>query len=486
MTPEPRKSEGRALAGRVLALALVTLSGRPALAWDPATTHSGMTERALSVSKFHATLAQQLGRALGAFEPLRLDAPTLGADLARSFRDRLERLDPAGGYRPSSDGVALATAWVRAGAVLEKTPPERGRNHFLEPRKRAGLDDGPGLSGTLHAARLTLDDGASVRDSMTGQAFALEGQPALDWVWSPKNELGLLAFFDNWERSVSAPQAVQRETALVRALLALGGTLAVLEDMGQPAFVRNDFRAEFLADDAGSPFERFVADSYGPVALPAAASPVSRPDVDSFFLAADGKGLAQRTQERFFSPGSLPQDVRYDAGEKISDLVRVVNQGLSFPAPEVTTLDLRQSGRTRYLTREGARVLAYQRNANKVHFFLDQTVYADCARLWLPEVEAYAAGLIDHLLRAKLTVSIVAQDVTVKASAFVGQLEGGATLHVLAEDMAGARKQIAQAVLQPDAAMTFAVPTGTRKIAAYVRGRDAGGVFVAAGELTLP
>jgi len=41
----------------------------------------------------------------------------------------------------------------------------------------------------------------------------------------------------------------------VRALLALGGTLTVLEDMGQPAFVRNDFRVEFLSHDAGSELE---------------------------------------------------------------------------------------------------------------------------------------------------------------------------------------------------------------------------------------
>jgi hypothetical protein len=35
-------------------------------------------------------------------------------------------------------------------------------------------------------------------------------------------------------------------------------------------------------------------------------------------------------------------------------------------------------------------------------------------------------------------------------------------------------------------ALTFAVPAGTRKVAAHVRGRDRAGAFVAGGEITLP
>ena len=486
MKTRESRGGGRAILAGLAVLLIATLSSRPILAWDPATTHAGLTDRALSVSRLHAMLAQQMGLPLGGFEPLRFDAGTLDPDLARALKSRLDRFDPAGGYRPSADWVALASAWVKAGAVLEKTPPERGRHHFLEPRKRAGLDDGPGLTGTLLATRLTLDDGATVRDAMTGQAFDLEGMVAIDWVWARQNELGLPAFFDNWERAASAPQAAQRETALVRALLALGGTMAVLEDMGQPAFVRNDFRAEFLADEAGSSFERFVADCYGAVALPQPATPVARPDVDSFFLAADDKGLAQRTQERFFSAGTVPADAPYDAAETSADLVRVLNQGLPFPAPVLTALDLRQADRINYVEREGVRVLAYQRSAGKVHFFLDQAVYADCARRWLPEIEGYAAGLVNHLLRAKLTLSLADKNVTVKATGFTGRPEPGAIVHVLAEDDVGVRKEIAQSPLQPGMALTFSVPAGVRKLAAYARGRDGGGPFVAAGEMTLP
>jgi hypothetical protein len=474
---------GRGL--HALTVGLVLLVGRSALAWDPATTHSGLTERAVAASKLHAVLAQQLGRPLGSFEPLRLDANVLDADTDRSFKARWDRFDPASGYRPSKDGVAMASAWVRAGAVLEKTPPERGRNHFLEPGQRTGLDDGPGLSGTLHAARLTLDDGATVRDAATGQAFALEGMSALAWLRSPRNDLRLPVFLDQWERAVSAERVAERETALVHSLLALGGSLALLEDMGQPAFVRNDFRGEFLADEGGSALEHFVADRYGAVALPPAAAKVTRPDVDSFFVAADGKGLAQRTQARFFSAGTVPPDIRYDAREQPAELLRLVNQSLPFRAPEVTSLEVGQAGRTGYVQLDGVRVLAYQRNANKIHFFLDEQIYGDCARRWLPEVEGYAAGLIDHLLRVTLTLALDESRVVITASGFSGPIEAGAILHVLAEDQAGVRREIAQAPLRPNEPQTFAVPAGARKLAVHVRGRDTGGEFVAGGEISL-
>jgi hypothetical protein len=472
-------------AGMLLAL-LGPGTVRPALAWDPSTTHSGLTERALYASRFHATLAQQLGRPLGGFEPLRLDPSALDPDLARTLRDRLAQLDSAGGCRPDQDGVASAMTWARAGAVLEKTPPERGRHHFFEPGKRSGLDDGPGLSGETHAVRLTFDNGATVRDIATGQAFALDGMPALDWLWSPRNDLGLPVFFDNWQRAASATKPSERESALVRALLALGGTLAVLEDMGQPAFVRNDFRGEFLGKEDGSPFERFVADRYGSVALPAPAKPVVRPTLESFFVAADGKGLAQRTQASFFSAGSLPNEVRYVAGQDAQQLPEAANESLRFPKPAVGVLDLRKTGVTRHWKNQGVRVLAYRRDDDSVAFFLDDAVYADCARRWLPEIEAYAAGWVNHLLRAKLEVSLVDQAASVVLSGVGETLDPQSELHVLVEDDNGMRKEIAFSRLSLGKAGPFVVPPGARKIVAYAIGRDRGGRFVAIGEQRVP
>ena len=380
----------------------------------------------------------------------------------------------------------MASAWVQAGAVLAKTPPERGRHHFLEPQKRMGLDDGPGLSGTVHAARLTIDDGATVRDSATGLAFALEGMPALDWLRSRQNDLGLAPFFDNWALAVSAQEANQRETALVRSLLALGGVLSVLEDAGQPAFVRNDFRGEFLAHDSGSELERFVADRYGSVSLPPPSPPVSRPDLDSFFVAADGNGLAQATQRRFFSPGTLPKDFRYHPSQAQAEVARDANRSLKFPEPAVAVLDLRQSGRTRYVIGDGIRVLAYQRNADQVHFFLDQAVHADIARRWLPDVEGYAAGLVDYLLRARLQIVVEENRARITVNGVAALAEPAATLHVFWEDGAGRRTEFATQALPGDAPLSLDIPKGAKKVAAFARGQDRAGEFVAAAEVRVP
>lgn len=457
----------------------------PAHAWDASTTHAGLTERALSASIFHAVLAHRLGRPLGSLEPLRLDASALDVDRARLLKSRLANLDPAGGYRPSADGIATALAWVKAGAVLAKTPPEQGRNHFLEPGKRSGLDDSPGLSGTLHSVRLTFDEGASVRDTATGLTFDLTGMPAIAWVASPRNDLGLSAFWEHWESAVSAVQIGQRDTELAQALLALGGILSVLEDMGQPAFVRNDFRGEFLSHDSGSELERFVADRFGVVALPMSQPPVERPNWTSYFVADDGQGLAQETQKRFFSVGNLPRDFSYDADEVMSDRVASVNRDLAFASPSLAALDLRKQGSTRYVRVEGVRILAYDRHGARVHFFLDRTVHEDTAAYWLPVVGSYAAGLLNHLLRASLDFAVADGKVTVSLKDDAAPVEKATSLRVFVEDAKGERRELAALPISVDAPARFDLPAGSRKIAAIAHGRDSAGDFAAVGETAL-
>ena len=82
--------------------------------------------------------------------------------------------------------------------------------------------------------------------------------------------------------------------------------------------MRNDFRRAYLGNvgpsplDRGSAFERFVADTYGRMGIPAAGPPIERPTVMAFITAADAQGLADRTQRRFFSDGSLPEDAVVD------------------------------------------------------------------------------------------------------------------------------------------------------------------------------
>jgi hypothetical protein len=159
---------------------------------------------------------------------------------------------------------------------------------------------------------------------------------------------------------------------------------------------------------------------------------------------------------------------------------------LRFPEPTVTPLDVRRAGRTHYVVREGMRMLAYQRNGERLHFFLDQAVQEDLARRWLPEVEAYVAGMVDHLLRAKLQIVVAENKAEVTLTGTATPVEPGATLHVYSEDEAGVRTELASQSMGGDTSASFVVPKGTRKVAAHVRGRDGAGAFVVAAEARIP
>jgi len=138
--------------------------------------------------------------------------------------------------------------------------------------------------------------------------------------------------------------------------------MAVLEDAGQPAFVRNDFRGAFLQRDDGSAYEQFVAEHYGRSGLPAAAAPVSRPDIASFFASADAGdwpiGLSVASSPRVTIPpmsrsSGTPRSPTWFAGR---------GNRWSFPSPTLSSLVLRPVQSRHYLALEGHRVLAYENN----------------------------------------------------------------------------------------------------------------------------
>jgi hypothetical protein len=471
---------------------LIALLGSPAHAYDPATTHAGLTERAVLASSLHRVLSRRLARPLGLLEPLQIHSRLFEQGARRALWSRFEALDPAGGYRPGADGVATAMAWVVAGSVLAETPPERGRNHFLDPRKGSGLWDKPGLSGVAHQLELSLDDGTTVRDLATGTAFDLTGQSSLDWIASPANDQGLPALAQAWERSISAADPGERESALVQALLALGGVLAVLEDAGEPAHVRNDFRAAFLRKqgpsswDRGSSYQRFVATRYGRTGLPPAAPLVRRSDLTSYFTAADGQGLADRTQRRFFSEGTIPKDVFVDAGTTPHDVLGLARESLRYPEPAIPELSLREPGVPRHLVQDGRRILGYVRGPDRVRFFLDNAVYDDAARTLLPEVQGYAAGLLELLLRPGLVMRVSGGQLTVALDGVSAPTD--LSLQLYTDDEGNRRHAVPATVdltaLAQGQPVTVALPAGAHRVAAVVKGRQASGSFVAIGETT--
>jgi len=485
----------RAMVSLALAATLTVVAPRAARAYDPATTHAGLTERAVMASTLHKVLARRLARPLGLFEPVRLRDADLPPLEARSLRVRLGALDPAGGYRPADDGAASAMAWVVAGSVIAGTPSERGKNLFYDPSRGAGLGSAGDGAAFTHAFGLLVDEG-TFRGLATGTDFNLTGLPATQWLVAPENDVGLVAFERELDAAVSSPDPARRGTALARALLALGGTLAVLEDAGEPAHVRNDFVGAYLSHargdgpfDRASAFEHFVAERYGRVGVPAAASVVARPTVMAFITAADRQGLADRTQRRFFSPGTLPEDAIVDRDTTTAEVMRDARVSLAYGLPRLPRLELATLGERRYALDGSRKLLAYERVPGRVRFFLDDAVYADTARTLLPEIAAYGAGLIDHLFRVELEIAAKDGVITVDVHGASGDV--GGQVRVFAEDARGRRAEIGKGALTPaDGAARVSVavvpPAGTRRLAAVLRGRDAAGDLVAVVEKTLP
>jgi hypothetical protein len=492
----------------VVVAAAAVLPGA-ARAYDPATTHAGLTERSVLASGLHKVLSRRLGRPLGLFEPVALRPADLEPAESRYLISRLAALDPSQGYRPGPGQVAPALAWVVAGAVIAQTPPERAANLFYDPARGSGLTEGGGFLAALHSMRMLLDAHGGLRELATGTDFNLTGPPATQWLVSHDNDVGLPVFYAEMDAAGSAEDPARRATALARALMALGGTLSVLQDAGEPAHVRNDFRRAYLESagsgpfDRSSAFERFVTNAYGRAGVPDAAPPVDRPNVMAYFTAADRQGLADRTQRRFFSEGTVPEDSVLERDSTAAEVVKEARASLAYGLPGVPRLDLRTIGERRYVYDVGdelghgahltsypppknghgrpRRVLAYLRVPGRVRFFLDGAVHADSARALLPEIGGYGAGLIDHLFRAEIQLEVNAGVVSAKVVGARGAIRNGA-VRVYAEDAAG-RRHLAGTLASGGA---VSLPAGTRRVAAVLRAEDDAGVLVAVAEQAVP
>jgi hypothetical protein len=466
----------------------VAVAAPAARAYDPATTHAGLTERAALASELHRVLSRALSRPLGLFEPVTLSMDQMAPAQAQSLEARLGALDPSTGCTPGPDGVAPALSWVIAGSVIATTPAERGQDFFYDPSRGSGLSNAGGLASLGNTLGLLLDSGSGFRALFAGTQFNMTGRPSTEWLNAPENDVGLDAFHTSLEAAVTGERPQVRSTALARALMALGGVLTVLEDAGDPAHVRNDYRRAYLGArgpspfDRGSRFELFVAASYGRMGLPAAVTPKQRPTLMSFITAADGEGLADRTQRRFFSDGSLPDDAIVDHGTTTAEVMQDARSSLPYAYPRLPHLDLKVMGRRYYATsHDKRRLLAYERVPGRVHFFMDNAVYADSARVLLPEIAGYGAGLINHLFRVEIHVDTATAGVAlVSVAGARGNVSKG-EVRVFSEDGAGVRKPLTT-IQAGSAGVRVDIPAGTKKVAAVLRGADDAGTFVAVGE----
>lgn len=425
---------------------LLVLAASTAHAYHAA-THAGLTERAALASSLHKRLIERLGRQLGLYETLGLDGDAHDPS-TRELNRRLAQLDPEGGYAPER-GKLTALGWLVAGAAVEGVPAERTRNHFYDPSRGRGLDEGGGVRERLQAAASGV---GSVRGIFTGAGFDGSGMAAPEWLRAGDNDWGVARFTTEMERAVAAPTPAERDGALARALLAAGAIVHLVEDAGDPTFVRDDYRVALAAD--GGPYEQFVIAEYGRVGVPEpGGAPVVKPRLGAFFHDADGSGLADRTQARFFSPGTLPDSGRYTRPQT---------------APNALPIGY-ASGAVPHLAR-------YQATPRGLVWSLDERCFADYARALLPETARYAAGALELLFRGRLEVdarggggTVSVHDVALGRGSFSVYADVGDAPRRLV------RTHKLRGAADGDVIAEIALPAGARRVAVVFNGVDGAG-----------
>ena len=424
----PNRGAARLASVALSALALLGPPDvRPAAAYEPSTTLAGLTEQAALASRLHRRLVDRFGASMGLFEPLRLDLSQLPPVLARSLHSRLSGLDPAAGYAPDSlsrlPGQSLpsmrvhALGWLAAGSVIEGTPAWRARHHFFDPASGRGLHR-PGDVSPVNASLESVRTGmSSVRQLLAGAAVDGTGLPAPEWLESADNELGQGTLLAAYEQAVAAETAVAREGALARVLLSAGAMAAVLAQQGDPAYVRND-----LAGALEGSYARYAAERYGRAGVPAPAAeallmPPSPTRLRDLFSDGAGHGLAERTAARFYSPGALP-----DVESKLAQIPAGRSGGYLAAPP------LRHA-------------VAWTRQGELPHLFLDERCHADYAAVLLPETARFVQVLLDFLLRAELRLAPAAGGKELQVRVAEVQL-GSGTLSLFAEGADGRRRLV--------------------------------------------
>ena len=203
----------------------------------------------------------------------------------------------------------------------------------------------------------------------------------------------------------------------------------------------------------------------------------------AFITAADGQGLADRTQRRFFSDGSLPDDAVVDRGTTPAEVMVDARGSLPYAYPRLPRLELKAMGRRHYAyTHDKRRLLAYERVPGRVRFFLDEAVYADTARALLPEIAGYGAGLIDHLFRAEIRIDAAGRRRAVSVVGARGRASGRARSASSPRTAAGARKSLADVAAGFRRRARDRPRRDTKKVAAVLRGEDDAGELVAVAE----
>ncbi len=440
-------------------VALVALPLGSAHAYESASTHAGMTERAaFHGNQLHTYLRTVHGLPLGIFEPVRLDLNRVPYLHREDLRQAFAALDPVKGYQPNAKNINRALAWLSAGSVVEEIPYSRGRHHFLNPLTGRGLMNTKGRWGLSFRMRVldSMDGGGSFGGIWTGANFNLSGRSVLSWARYKHNDLSLPRHMAHRLAALTAPTAAARRHHLAMALLTAGALLHLLQDMAVPAHVRNDFARTYLAQrsnlelDRASAYETHVLKRYGRTGIPKVAGKIPKfSRFDAYFKNKASTGLAQKTQRGYYSLGSLPKAMRLTRSMTLPGIHALVRKTVGIPGPPIKGLKLRSAGGAGlyYGTRANPYLFAYRvTSKGQLQFTMDNRCYKSSATRLVPQAVRYSAGLLAHLLRGRMTVQASGDQLLARHT---GPTLSTGLVTVLWDDAKGRRTQLSKTATRP-------------------------------------
>jgi hypothetical protein len=420
-----------------LAAAFVLAAGaQEANAWEPATTHAGLTEESALSADLHKRLSEQFGAQNGVYTML-----TVPAADAPSLFTILRRLNPTHGYVPNAKGKMTAMGWLVAGSVVAEVPAENASNHFLDPRSGRSLTSmRAGSAGRRMGRFITgISKSSQVRSG---------GETASTWWKSPANSMGYTGFGDQFRKAVTSTTQGERDRHLAGALLAAGSMLHVLQDMGSPAHVRDDVGSQQEQvgtnfHDRGSRFERIAALAFGRLGIPRASATPTLPTLDAHFSNAAASGLADIIESNYFSNGTLPRTttVKRDHGSSVfrQAIVKRLQRPAPSPHSRLDVVAARNAKGATWRNEEGVCLARYRLKSAKVNFWIDDDCALEQLEAILPAVAAFGTSFLQRLFPSDITVAKKAGKLVIGVES-ARYAEG--TISLYAEAVDGIRTEI--------------------------------------------
>jgi hypothetical protein len=190
--------------------------------------------------------------------------------------------------------------------------------------------------------------------------------------------------------------------------------LHVLQDMGSPSHVRDDYAAhqEQLSEDPrdrGSRFERVAALAFGRLGIPSPRKAPALASLSAHFANTEGSGLANVIERSYFSDFTLPRTAKVlrDAG---SDEVRsAVEASLRRPEPasprRIDIIAAKNDDGATWVNDEGVCLARYHWKKSRLSWSLDDDCRLEQLEAILPTVAGYGVSFLDTLFPGDLELS---------------------------------------------------------------------------------